>query len=87
MAIRAKSLASTGKLLQNLLRQKKQLTAEIGPAPENAQIYIREAIYPNVTISLGSSRREQKEKGGPLRFFLLDKKAEVAWLDEQQLCS
>lgn len=71
MAIRAKYLAKTGKDLQELLAEKAKLVAEIGPAPDNAEILIRESAHPNVTICIGKSRRKlELNVLGPARFQL-----------------
>lgn len=83
MAIRAKTLAKTGKALQGLIAEKKHLIAKLGPAPENAQISIRETLFPNVTISIGASRQKQNDISGPVRFYNVDKKIKIGSIEEE----
>lgn len=70
MALRAKYLAKAGKALQNLLTEKAELVAEIGPAPENAEIKIRESVYPNVIVCIANKRRKLESEMGSITFQL-----------------
>lgn len=74
MAIRAKYLAKSGKELQQLIAEKSRLIDEIGPAPDNAEICIREKAYPNVLFCIGPSRRNQERTIGPTLFKLQNEK-------------
>lgn len=74
MALRAKYLAKLGKALQELLIEKETILSQLGPAPENAEIIIREAAYPNVFISIGNKKRKIESELGPVTFQLYKNK-------------
>lgn len=64
MALRAKYLARSGKALQEFKAEKTDLLAQIGPASVNARIIIREQVFSNVTVSVGTKKRKITDERG-----------------------